>query len=320
MEPEVLDSLVRGVLDRLEEWFLLDYAVSGQPLGVRLEAIMREVGDGRLDRWGAPGSSTDLARDDDELLTFLYRPHLFPGMDAELQLGHEVQFHLLPRRVPGGVDLHAAAVLESYCHLSGDLIGWRAEPGGQLLAWMFDVSGHGIRAGFAAVVLKLLLEDSPPGLPLEDLAADLERRFLAARNPGDRGILFATGVFVRARPRDDWEYVSAGHPPVLVRRADGSVEEYEATGMPLALVEGDPPTTRIIQWSEGDVAVLYTDGVLEATDGEGRELGLNPVRDAVASAQPSPEMVARELYRLVAGHHDLTRLDDDLSVLALSRR
>ena len=82
------------------------------------------------------------------MLDFYYRPHLFPEMDPALRLGHRLQFDLLPRHLPEGSPLRIAAVLESYCHLSGDLLGWRLEED-ELFLWIADVSGHGVRAGLA---------------------------------------------------------------------------------------------------------------------------------------------------------------------------
>ena len=50
-----------------------------------------------------------------------------------------------------------AAVLESYCHLSGDLFGWEARRDGKFLIWIVDMAGHGLRAGLASAILRTLV-------------------------------------------------------------------------------------------------------------------------------------------------------------------
>ena len=234
------DSTVDDLLHQLSENFLLDEPIAGNRLGDLLAETIRDASRRPLPDLGQAGDRRTIRRDVEEPLTFLYRPHLFPDMDEALKLGHAVQYHLLPRGLPPETPVDAAAVLESYCHLSGDLFGWRGESNGKLTLWLIDVSGHGVRSGFAAVVMKLLLAEMDPGLPLTEIPRQLENRFQAARNPDDSMFLYATGAFVRIADDGGIDYVSAGHQPLLLCREDGTVESLDTTGMPIALIAGNP--------------------------------------------------------------------------------
>ena len=163
------NSTVDDLLHLLSQSFLLDERIAGNRLGDLLAETIRDAGRYPLPDLGQAGDRRAVRRDVEEPLTFVYRPHLFPGMDEALRLGHAVQYHLLPRELPPDTPVDAAAVLESYCHLSGDLFGWRGEGNGMLTLWLVDVSGHGVRAGFAAVVMKLLLAEMDLGLPLIEI-------------------------------------------------------------------------------------------------------------------------------------------------------
>jgi hypothetical protein len=143
------DSTVDDLLHQLSGSFLLDEPIAGNRLGDLLAETIRDAGRRPLPDLGQAGDRHTVRQDVEEPLTFLYRPHLFPDMDETLRLGHAVQFHLLPRGLPPDTPVDAAAVLESYCLLSGDLFGWRGEGNGTLTLWLIDVSGHGVRAGFA---------------------------------------------------------------------------------------------------------------------------------------------------------------------------
>jgi serine phosphatase RsbU (regulator of sigma subunit) len=65
---------------------------------------------------------------------------------------------------------------------------------------------------------------------------------------------------------DTFSLASAGHPPVLVRRATGTVEEIgeDIAGFPLGIVPDADYQETHTKLNPGDVAVLYSDGVTDA--------------------------------------------------------
>jgi sigma-B regulation protein RsbU (phosphoserine phosphatase) len=313
------NSVVDDLLNQLSKSFLLDEPIAGNRLGDLLAETIRQADRRPLPDLGQAGDRRAVRRDVDDPLTFLYRPHLFPDMDQALRLGHAVQYHLLPRGLPADTPVDAAAVLESYCHLSGDLFGWRSESAGELTLWLLDVSGHGVRSGFAAVVMKMLLAEMDPGLPLTEIPRLLENRFEAARNPEDPILLYATGAFLRIAEDGAINYVSAGHQPLLLCRADGSVENLEATGMPVALMPGNPWKEESTRLAEGDSLLLFSDGLIELRNDVGEEFGEDRVAEVLRRGGPAPE-IAQNLLRAIEKFHDLDRLDDDLSLIVLQRR
>jgi sigma-B regulation protein RsbU (phosphoserine phosphatase) len=313
------DSTIDDLMHQLSESFLLDEPIAGNRLGDLLAETIRDAGRRPLPDLGQAGDRRAVRRDIEEPLTFVYRPHLFPGMDVALRLGHAVQYHLLPRGLPPDTPVDAAAVLESYCHLSGDLFGWRGEGNGKLTLWLIDVSGHGVRAGFAAVVMKLLLAEMNLELPLTEIPKQLENRFEAVRNPDDSLFLYATGAFLRIADDGSIGYVSAGHPPLLLCRKDGSVESLEATGMPIALITGNPWEAREKRLNDGDTLLLYSDGLVELCNEVGEQFEEDRVADVLRRGGPAPE-IADNLLRAIENFHDLERLDDDLSFIVLRRR
>jgi sigma-B regulation protein RsbU (phosphoserine phosphatase) len=313
------NSTVDELLRLLSESFLLDERIAGNRLGDLLAETIRDAGGRPLPDLGQAGDRRTVRRDVEEPLTFLYRPHLFPDMDEALRLGHAVQYHLLPRGLPPDTPVDAAAVLESYCHLSGDLFGWRGEGDGKLTLWLIDVSGHGVRSGFAAVVMKLLLAEMDPGLPLTEIPRQLENRFQAARNPDDSIFLYATGAFLRIAEDGGIDYVSAGHQPLLLGRENGSVESLDATGIPVALLPGGLWEGGETRLASGDTLLLFSDGLVELRNDVGEEFGVDRVADVLRRGGPAQE-ISDNLLQAIEGFHDLERLDDDLSLIVLQRR
>jgi serine phosphatase RsbU (regulator of sigma subunit) len=319
MKADQSESTIRSLLDIVGRTFDLDRSFGDRSLGGHLEEIIREAAATEIVEFGVPGDASELRRSSVGAMNFFYRPHLFPGMDPALHLGHLVQYNLLPRRMPADSPVEAVAMLESYCHLSGDLFGWRSNDG-ELTMWVLDVSGHGVRAGFAAVVLKLILADTDPHLPLAALVKEVESRFIETRNPEDPGSLYATGVLLRTDRNGAVDYLSAGHPPVMVRRSSGSVDSFPSTAVPIALLPEMETASASFQLDPGDAVVICTDGLLELTNDKGEVFGLDHTVANIALSDGSPCGIYSTLTRAIGEFHELDRLDDDLSFVAIRLR
>src|SRR5207249_8171666 len=69
-------------------------------------------------------------------------------------------------------------------------------------------------------------------------------------------------------------YINAGHEPaLLVRKASGRVHRLERTGAVLGLTRRDRYRERAVLMQPGDVLVIFSDGISEAHDTQGRQFG-----------------------------------------------
>jgi sigma-B regulation protein RsbU (phosphoserine phosphatase) len=82
-------------------------------------------------------------------------------------------------------------------------------------------------------------------------------------------------------------YVNAAHPPPLILRADGNRVDLDATAMPVGMMPNAefPATQQLL--GAGDKVVIYSDGVTEAQDAEGRFFGRKRLREAAAASSGS---------------------------------
>lgn len=130
---------------------------------------------------------------------------------------------------------------------------------------------------------------------------------------------FCTMVCARLRPGEHGagvEIAVAGHPPPLVRRADGRVRSVEATGQLIGLFEAPARPVETVQLGAGDALLLYTDGITEARRGD-ELFGLERLVAAV-SEHPADEAAALAdgVLRAVAAFDNGDRRDD-VALLAL---
>lgn len=298
--------------------FDLTTPLGDRSLGEAVEGRIRSLELGGTPDWGTDGSLTQLAKKESGALDFYYRPHLFPEMDDALRLGHRLQFDLLPRHLPEQSPLRIAAVLESYCHLSGDLLGWRLE-GDELFLWIADVSGHGVRAGLAAATLYFVIDSLEPSLPPKAFARRVNEAMLAARNTEDSRALFATAIWLRAGADGQVRYASSGHNPMLLLRSSGAVEPLESTGRPLGLLPDQTPGEKRFELGPDDALCLFTDGLVEAGNPSEEEFGIERLAGLHRSREGSPLDLTRTIYRAVREHQATNLLEDDLTFMVVER-
>jgi sigma-B regulation protein RsbU (phosphoserine phosphatase) len=295
--------------------FDLDHPVRGTRLGDLIERAVEDLERRDFPDWGLPGPGDQVETRSAGELDFHYLPHLFPGMDPDLRLAHKLQFSMLPREVPPGAPVSIAAVLESYCHLSGDLFGWEMLADGRFLLWIVDVSGHGVRAGLASAVLKVLIDNLRQRGRVAMLARELNDIFVACLREKSTS-LFVTACFLAMSSDGSACYTSAGHPPVLLRRRNARIEELPSTDIPLGMFENHRYSSRDLFIEPGDTMLLYTDGVVETVDEKGEFFGLDHLRGFVRSETRPPRALTAALYRRIAAHQDMKRLNDDVTFVA----
>lgn len=305
---------MRRLLSYFERVFDPNYPVHGARLGDLLTDVLDGVSVEAMPEFGTEGDRYDVTSKDDRFVRFFYRPHLFPEMSDDLRLAHQLQFHLLPRTLPENAPVNVAAVLESYCHLSGDLFGWETLRDGKFLLWICDMAGHGVQSGLCAAVLKILIDRAEKRSRVADLVAELNHS-LESCLQDPHGGLFATGFFLVVDPDGSASYCSAGHPPILLRRGEGAIEELGALGTPIGLIAESTFVARPLQLNTGDSMFLYTDGLVETTGRDGEELGLRRVRRLLAREFTAPEELTGSVYREIASRQDLGRLEDDITFL-----
>jgi sigma-B regulation protein RsbU (phosphoserine phosphatase) len=128
---------------------------------------------------------------------------------------------------------------------------------------------------------------------------------------------FCTAVFGVLTPGPATSIVLAGggHPPPLVRRADGSVVEVAVGGSPLGLFHHAGFGSASVTLRPGDTLVLYTDGLTEARR-DGVQFGGEGLRAAVAAAPVGAAPLALAIERAVLDHTGGV-VGDDVAALVI---
>ena len=149
------------LLEDFDSIVKFDLPLNGISLGAALERLLQSAELEHRVAWGESGIASTINEVQRDCMHFFYRPHMYPDMETKLELAHQLQFSMLPRTCPRHAPAQLATVLESFCQLSGDLLGWRFLPDGSFLFWILDISGHGLKAGLIGAVLKTIIDYLP---------------------------------------------------------------------------------------------------------------------------------------------------------------
>jgi sigma-B regulation protein RsbU (phosphoserine phosphatase) len=232
---------------------------------------------------------------------------------AEMALAAEIHSVLVPPidSRAGEFQFYGRALPSG--EVGGDLIDL-AGSDEQWVAYVADVSGHGVAPGVVMAMVKsaarMLLSSSND---TEHLLARLNEVLYPLKKPN----MFVTFSFV-ARNGAGLRVGLAGHPDILHFSAgSGEIRRFASPNLPLAILPAGDFATCEVRAEPGDVLVLYTDGLLEAANGAGEEFGLERLQaEFLKHAKEPLDMIWRSLQESVARHGAQS---DDQSLFLIRR-
>ena len=228
----------------------------------------------------------------DDLNEALRTKAAFVALQQELDIARRMQLSILPRVFPQRPDVSLASLILPAQEVGGDFYDWFLLDDDRLGVVVADVSGKGVPAAFFMAVARTLLKANSryARSPAEALAQ--VNQSLAAENEETMFVTLFYGVLQLSTGR--FTYASGGHNPPVLRGADGGVRLLpQPRGMALAIDPDAPFAEGELRLVPGDTLFLYTDGVTEALDPQGRLFG-----DAamLATLAALPQDAAAELY------------------------
>lgn len=221
-------------------------------------------------------------------------------LDRDLRLAEQVQRRFLPRSVPqiGGFEFFAH--YQAAYEVGGDYYDFVPLPDGRLAVAVGDVAGKGVSAAlmmakFSGDTRYCILTEPTPNSAATEL-----NRLLYEAGLDERFITLCLGVLEPDRRR--LTFSSAGHLPILIRRANGQVEEagHDLNGFPLGIMPDSEYQQRSVDLFAGDVVLVYSDGV---TDGRSPKDELyvmaenDRLRKRLATATGGPSDVGRAIIQ-----------------------
>lgn len=239
-------------------------------------------------------------------------------LETQLAIAATIQARLLPAEPPRNRKWTCAWSSRPSQSIGGDYLDLFDGPGESILAIIADVSGHGINSALLATSarahFRALAPRTSPAEAMMRLNQELHREV------GATG-MFVTGVALSlAADGRSMRLASAGHNPVFVYRASSRhIEAIGASGPPLGFVAAVDYENAECELAPGDIVLLYSDGLTEATNASEEMFGEDRMTERLlAHAGSDPEAI---MASILAAVDDFTGrvgcLSDDASIAVI---
>jgi sigma-B regulation protein RsbU (phosphoserine phosphatase) len=237
-------------------------------------------------------------------------------LEHDFALARELQFRLLPQKLPRLKHAEVAARFSPARQIGGDLYDFLKYSGhGNIGIAVGDVSGKGAPAAIYAALVSGIT------------------RSHTAEEPSAAGMLEAINLSLAERPIDA-QYVSmiyaiwddsqrtlqvanSGLPRPLHLR-NGKFEEIPVTGLPIGLFPSATYEERNIRCKPGDVFLFLSDGITDATSAAGNMFGRGRLEKTVLKyADGSADEIAQAIFSAVSDHAKGVDAFDDQTIVVL---
>jgi sigma-B regulation protein RsbU (phosphoserine phosphatase) len=249
-------------------------------------------------------------------------------MARELTLAGKVQAGLMPRILPDLPGWDLSVSLKPARETSGDFYDVYLLPDGHLGFVVADVVDKGVGAALFMALSWSLLRTRAAEYPGQlDLVFKAVNQYILH----DTNVLQFVTVFygILDPATGALLYANAGHCPAYLFRAvdRGQVQELSATGVALGFLEHASWGQELVHLAQGDLLLLYTDGITEAHNEQGEAFGdarlLRLARaclDAADPLGPSAQQMQDAILQGVLEFTGKAPQSDDIALAVLTRK
>ncbi len=233
-----------------------------------------------------------------------------------LNEARQIQMSILPRRSPRRGEFDIAGFTVPAEIVGGDFFDFIPVTDRIHGIAIADASGHGLPAA-------LQVRDVYTGLRM-GVARDFKivrtvERLNRIIHQSRMTTKFVSLFYGEIEEEGNFIYVNAGHPPPLHFHAKG-VTTLKQTGMVLGPSATASYSRGFLALEPGDALLLYTDGMIEATDPKGREYGVERLKRAFLAIKEKPaDEIVRALVERVGEYVRVRAPEDDRTVVVVKR-
>lgn len=239
-------------------------------------------------------------------------------MEKELTLAAQIQKDFLPKQNPACDNFDIAGTNIPCYQVGGDYYDFILIDPCRLGIIVADVSGKGISASLLMASLRAALHSEIHAqYKIEEMASKLND--FVHRSTAPNG--FITFFFCELNmEKGELRYLNAGHNPPMIIEKGGKVSRLEPSGFCLGMFLGATYEAKQVSLNNGDMVVLFTDGITECRSKDNKEYGEDKLisllkKSAKQTASKIVEKVCEEITEFTAGALPM----DDMTFITIKR-
>lgn len=240
------------------------------------------------------------------------------AMEKEMLAAAEVQRSLFPTFTPEIPDYLIFATNIPAQDVSGDLYDFIMLDNDNLFFTLGDVSGKGLPAAILMANLQSVMRDLPFQNPSPMHCAGRVNKMINRSSGADKFITLFMGHLDPVAHA--LTFTNAGHDFPYFFRNNKVIDRLESTGIPIGMLPDFPFTERIVQFNPGDTLLVYSDGLIDASDSSGNEFSeLRLANLAANNVELSPEDLVNLISKELLSFIGKTPQFDDMTLMVIKR-
>lgn len=209
--------------------------------------------------------------------------------------------------------------LSSVSEFNGDVLLTAKSPAGGIYIMLGDFTGHGLPAALGSLPLSQVFHSLVlKQLSVGDLAREMNR-VLVGFLPD---YMFCAAVIAELNSQGDQLRLWPGglHDSLIFNQNIDIIERISSLHMPLGILDDDVFNTTSLEFNlqSDDKIIIYTDGILEASNDRGELFGRERFETALKRSECDIENVRKGLHRFTGYKQGESVQDDDISLVSIS--
>jgi sigma-B regulation protein RsbU (phosphoserine phosphatase) len=240
-------------------------------------------------------------------------------LERELEIARRIQLNILPHELPQHPGFEFGALMVPARAVGGDLYQFVPLNRNRLGIVVGDVSDKGVPSAlFMSLVYSLMRAEAAGGSAPAKVLQKVNR-YLLEINVEEMYVTLLYGILDFSS--GEFSYARAGHPaPYILDESGEQVLQPIALGQPLGLFDDPVLDEQSLKLHPGGLALIYSDGLSEASDSRGEEFGATRLQGILsASIRKTPQEICGCLWEEVKLFTAELPQQDDFTVVSIRR-
>jgi phosphoserine phosphatase RsbU/P len=240
-------------------------------------------------------------------------------LEHELEIARRIQLNILPHALPQYPGFDFGAMMIPARAVGGDLYQFIPLNRNRLGIVVGDVSDKGVPSAlFMSLVYSLMRSEAAGGSAPAKVLQKVNH-YLLEINVEEMYVTLLYGILDFTS--GEFTYARAGHPPPYIVDEHGErIQLASGLGQPLGLFDNPVLDEQSLKLPPGGLALIYSDGLSEASDSQGEEFGSTRLQGILsASIQKSSKEICEKLWEAIQRYTSEMVQQDDFTVVSIRR-
>ena len=246
------------------------------------------------------------------------------AQEESMRFAAEVQQSLLPNQEISHPRVSTAGYCQPANTVGGDYYDYLELSEDRVAIFIGDVMGHGYHSAMVAAMTKSCLQTQ---IRFDASVPEVMKAITRVTEEDSQAFIYMTCCYLIIHPDNRLEYTNAGHPEMLLYRAEpdggnnGDTEplELKSSFLPVGIsLFPEPPQyySTEVAWHPGDLLVLYSDGITEAFNPNAEMYELERLKALISKKHHlSPEEIKTEILSDLQAHQQGESANDDITLV-----